>query len=145
MLSGSMSDLCGRRRVFQIGLLLFLAGSLLCSLAHTIDQLMAYRALQGLGASMLNPVALSIIANILLNPRHERRRGRVGRSGRCSAGCGSASWRRAYASCRLAFEFLDQHADWYRCHCPCGNVCPESKAARARAFDPVGQGLVFSG
>jgi MFS family permease len=64
MFSGSISDRVGRRRVFQIGLTLFIAGSLLCSLAHSVYQLIAYRALQGLGASMLNPVALSIIANV---------------------------------------------------------------------------------
>ena len=58
MLAGSISDRVGRRRVFQFGLLLFTAGSLLCSLAHSIGQLIAFRALQGLGASMLNPVAL---------------------------------------------------------------------------------------
>ena len=63
MLSGSLSDRFGRRRVFQIGLVLFTAGSLLCSMAHSIGQLIGFRALQGLGASMLNPVALSIIAN----------------------------------------------------------------------------------
>src|ERR1700722_13187210 len=69
MLSGSISDRVGRRRVFQIGLTLFVAGSLLCSLAHSIDQLIAYRALQGLGASMLNPVALSIVANVFTEPK----------------------------------------------------------------------------
>src|ERR1700735_2369489 len=63
MLAGSVSDRVGRRRVFQVGLFVFTAGSLLCSLAHSIRQLIGFRALQGLGASMLNPVALSIIAN----------------------------------------------------------------------------------
>src|ERR1700735_1441879 len=63
MLAGSISDRFGRRRVFQIGLSVFTAGSLLCSWAGTIEQLIWFRALQGIGASMLNPVALSIIAN----------------------------------------------------------------------------------
>jgi MFS family permease len=61
MLSGSMSDRFGRRRVFQIGLGLFTVASLLCRLARGIGELMAFRALQGLGASMLNPVASSIL------------------------------------------------------------------------------------
>src|ERR1700677_541975 len=69
MLSGSLSDRFGRRRVFQIGLVLFTAGSLLCSMAHSIGQLVGFRALQGLGASMLNPVALSIIANAFREPK----------------------------------------------------------------------------
>src|SRR5580700_6850666 len=63
MLAGSVSDRFGRRRVFQIGLGVFTLGSLLCSWAGTIEQLIWFRALQGFGASMLNPVALSIIAN----------------------------------------------------------------------------------
>src|ERR1700719_3800733 len=53
MLSGSMSDRFGRRRVFQIGLTIFTAGSVLCSLAPTIGALVLFRAMQGLGASML--------------------------------------------------------------------------------------------
>src|ERR1700691_2543949 len=73
MLSGSLSDRFGRRRVFQIGLVLFTAGSLLCSLAHDIGELVAFRALQGLGASMLNPVALSIIANVFKEPKDRAR------------------------------------------------------------------------
>jgi MFS family permease len=58
MLSGSMSDRFGRRKVFQIGLAVFTLASLLCSQARTIEQLIAHRALQGVGASMMNPVAL---------------------------------------------------------------------------------------
>jgi EmrB/QacA subfamily drug resistance transporter len=69
MLSGSMADRFGRRRVFQLGLSLFTLGSLACSLAPNIHMLIAFRALQGIGASMLNPVALSIIANVITEPR----------------------------------------------------------------------------
>lgn len=69
MLAGSMSDRFGRRRVFQIGFGLFRVASLLCSLARGIGELIAFRALQGLGASMLNPVALSVIANAFQEPK----------------------------------------------------------------------------
>src|SRR6202012_3462405 len=61
MASGSMGDRFGRRRVFQVGLTLFTLGSLLCSLSTSITALVAFRCLQALGGSMLNPVALSII------------------------------------------------------------------------------------
>src|ERR1700733_14930456 len=47
MFSGSMSDRFGRRMVFQIGLALFCAGSLACSLAHSIGGLILFRAMQG--------------------------------------------------------------------------------------------------
>ncbi|PRC58664.1 MFS transporter, partial [Mycobacterium sp. ITM-2017-0098] len=72
-LSGATGDRFGRRRVFQIGLSLFALGSLACSLAPTIDTLIGARVLQGIGGSMLNPVALSIISQIFTG-RVERAR-----------------------------------------------------------------------
>lgn len=63
MLSGSLADRFGRRRVFQIGLAAFSLGSLACSLAPSIGFLIAFRGLQAIGGSMLNPVAMAIIAN----------------------------------------------------------------------------------
>src|SRR3977135_3994217 len=62
MLSGATGDRFGRRRVFQIGLVIFAAGSLLCSLAPGIETLIAARFIQAIGGSMLNPVALSMIS-----------------------------------------------------------------------------------
>ena len=69
MLAGSTADRLGRARIFQIGLALFSAGSLLCSVAPTAGLLIAFRALQAVGGSMLNPVAMSIIRNTFENPR----------------------------------------------------------------------------
>ena len=63
MLSGSLGDRFGRRRVFQIGLAAFSLGSLACSLAPSLGWLIAFRGMQAVGGSMLNPVAMSIIAN----------------------------------------------------------------------------------
>src|SRR5689334_12347354 len=57
VLSGSTADRIGRRRTFQTGLALFTAGSLLCSLAPGLGWLIAFRAVQAIGGSMLNPVA----------------------------------------------------------------------------------------
>src|ERR1700744_1960754 len=62
MLSGSVGDRIGRRRVFQVGLALFTIGSLACSLAPSLGWLIAFRAFQAVGGSMLNPVAMSILA-----------------------------------------------------------------------------------
>jgi EmrB/QacA subfamily drug resistance transporter len=61
MLGGRLSDLLGRRRVFVIGLALFTASSLLDGLAWSEGSLIAFRALQGLGAALLSPAALSIL------------------------------------------------------------------------------------
>ncbi|MDT7628885.1 MAG: hypothetical protein QOI50_815, partial [Pseudonocardiales bacterium] len=63
MLAGSTADRVGRRRTFQVGLASFGLGSLLCSLAPTVGWLIAARALQAVGGTMLNPVAMSIISN----------------------------------------------------------------------------------
>ena len=146
MLSGSMSDRFGRRRVFQIGLGLFTLASLLCSQARTIGQLTAFRAMQGFGASMLNPVALSIIANAF--PERKARGRAVGIWGAVAgvslgigpliggALTGTLGWRAIFwinvpigiTAALLAAMFV-----------------PESKAARARTFDPVGQTLVLVG
>jgi EmrB/QacA subfamily drug resistance transporter len=73
LLSGATGDRFGRRRVFQIGLIIFAAGSLLCSLAPGIETLIAARFVQAIGGSMLNPVALSIISQIFVG-RVERAR-----------------------------------------------------------------------
>src|SRR3954454_23608810 len=56
MFAGSTADRLGRKRVFLAGLGLFTVASLLCSLAPTIGLLVAFRALQAVGGSMLNPV-----------------------------------------------------------------------------------------
>src|SRR5207245_4372148 len=58
---GALGDLYGRKRFFMGGLVLFSIGSLLCALSQSIGQLVAFRAIQGLGAAMLLPGSLSII------------------------------------------------------------------------------------
>src|SRR5213082_3899131 len=61
LLGGRMSDLLGRRRLFVAGLVLFTASSLLDGLAWSEGSLIGFRALQGLGAALLSPAALSIL------------------------------------------------------------------------------------
>ena len=61
LLGGRMSDLLGRRRLFMAGLALFTVSSLLDGLAWSEGSLIAFRALQGLGAALLSPAALSIL------------------------------------------------------------------------------------
>jgi EmrB/QacA subfamily drug resistance transporter len=144
MLSGSMSDRFGRRRVFQIGLVLFTAGSLLCSLAPSIGGLIAFRAIQGLGASMLNPVALSIIANAFTEPKARAQ----------AVGVWGAVAGISLAIGPLLGGALTQTIGWrsiFWINLPIGitalvlaaRFVPESKSPRPRAFDPLGQLLVF--
>ena len=146
MLAGSMSDRFGRRRVFQIGLAVFTIGSLLCSRAGTIEQLIGFRALQGFGASMLNPVALSIIANAFPEPKARARAvGIWGAVAGISLGIGP-----------LIGGALTETIGWrsiFWVNVPIGIIAallaarfvPESRAPRARAFDPVGQAMVLTG
>jgi EmrB/QacA subfamily drug resistance transporter len=61
---GKLSDLFGRRPIFIIGVLVFLAGSMLSGLSQEMWQLIAFRGLQGLGAGALFPIALAIIGDI---------------------------------------------------------------------------------
>jgi EmrB/QacA subfamily drug resistance transporter len=61
LLGGRMADILGRRRVFIFGLIVFTSGSLLCALAWSDSALIAFRALQGLGAAFVAPAALSLI------------------------------------------------------------------------------------
>ena len=61
LLGGRMADLLGRRRMFMTGLALFTASSLLDGLAWSEGSLITFRSLQGLGAALLSPAALSIL------------------------------------------------------------------------------------
>jgi EmrB/QacA subfamily drug resistance transporter len=62
LLGGRVSDLLGRRRMFMLGLLLFVAASLACGFATTSGFLIGARAVQGLGAAIVAPAALSILS-----------------------------------------------------------------------------------
>src|ERR671927_364913 len=61
LLGGRLADLLGRRRMFLVGLALFTVSSLLDGLAWSETSLIGFRALQGLGAALLSPAALSIL------------------------------------------------------------------------------------
>ena len=61
LLGGRLADLLGRRRLFMVGLGLFTVSSLLDGLAWSEGSLIAFRSLQGLGAALLSPAALSIL------------------------------------------------------------------------------------
>src|SRR5262252_5931917 len=69
LLGGRMADLLGRRRVFIIGLAVFTVSSLLDGFAWSEGSLIAFRSLQGLGAAMLSPAALSILTTTFTEGR----------------------------------------------------------------------------
>jgi EmrB/QacA subfamily drug resistance transporter len=144
MLSGSTADRIGRRRIFQIGLTLFSIGSLLCSIAPSVQWLIVFRMMQAIGGSMLNPVAMSIITNTFTQPKERAQAigvwgGVVGISQALGPVVGgllvdTIGWRSIFwinvpigiAAIILAAVFV-----------------PESKALRPRRIDPIGQLLVI--
>ncbi|MEW2408211.1 MFS transporter [Streptomyces griseoviridis] len=145
MLAGSTADRIGRRRVFMAGLVVFGLGSLLCSIAPSLDALIAFRMIQAVGGSMLNPVAMSIITNTFTDPRERAKAiGVWGAVVGISMAAGplvggllvdSVGWRSifwinlpvALAALLLTLRYI-----------------PESRAPKARRPDPVGQVLVMA-
>jgi EmrB/QacA subfamily drug resistance transporter len=69
---GRVSDLYGRKRLFQAAIVVFLAGSALSGAAQSLGELVAFRALQGLGAGGLMTLAMAIVADIV-SPRERGR------------------------------------------------------------------------
>ncbi len=146
MFSGSVADRFGRKRTFITGLTVFSIASLLCSLAPNVGLLITFRALQAVGGSMLNPVAMSIITNTFTKPRERAQAvGIWGAVFGISMALGSVlggtvvstiSWRAIFyinvpvglSAIMLSSRFI-----------------PESKAPRPRRFDPVAQALVILG
>lgn len=100
-LYGKISDLYGRKVVFQAAIILFLAGSILCGLSQNMGQLIAWRGLQGLGAGGLFVMAMTIIGDIL-SPRE---RGRY-------QGYFGAVFALASVAGPLAGGWLVDHVDW---------------------------------
>jgi EmrB/QacA subfamily drug resistance transporter len=143
MLSGSTADRIGRRRTFQLGLVLFTLGSLLCSLAPSVGLLVAFRALQAVGGSMLNPVAMSIITNTFTGARERAR----------AIGMWGGTMGVSMALGPLVGGSLVSSVGWraiFWINIPVGLAAvaltalfvPESRAPRPRRVDVVGQALV---
>ncbi|MCW2982729.1 MAG: transporter [Conexibacter sp.] len=144
LFSGSMADRLGRRRTLVLGLGVFSTASLLCSLAPTVELLVVFRVLQGVGASMLNPVAMSIITNTFTDPRERAQ----------TVGVWGAVFGASMALGPILGGALVSTAGWrwiFLMNIPLGlaaimltlRFVPESRAAKPRRFDPVGQVLVI--
>jgi len=143
ILAGSTADRLGRVRVFQTGLVVFTIASLGCSLAPNTGWLIAFRVLQGIGGSMLNPVAMSIIRNTFDDPRERAQ----------AIGIWGAVFGVSMALGPVLGGVLVT-VDWravFLVNIPIGlagilltaKFVPESRAPKARRFDPVGQVLAI--
>lgn len=141
MLAGSLADRFGRKRVFRIGLVVFIIGSGLCAVAPNLGALIAARVIQALGGCMLNPVAMAIISNVFPD-RADRARAIgvwAGVTG-LAVGLGPVVGG-ALVSSPLGWRWI------FAINIPIGliaivlaqRVVPESKVDQPRRFDPVGQ------
>jgi len=147
LLGGRAADLLGRRRIFMVGLAIFTAASLGCGLAATDWALIALRGVQGLGAAIILPAALSIVMNIF--PEGAERNKALGLWGAVGASGATVGV--------LAGGLLTRYVGWeyiFFLNVPIGlvalsltrRVVPESRlSTQRRRYDPFGALTVTAG
>src|SRR6201985_3877929 len=91
-LYGKLSDLYGRRRLFVFAISVFLLGAALCGTAQSMGELVAFRALQGVGAGGLIPLAQAAIADLFSPRERGRHQGYVGSVWAGPAGARALRW-----------------------------------------------------
>jgi EmrB/QacA subfamily drug resistance transporter len=141
---GKLSDLYGRKPIFMIGIVIFLAGSALSGLSQNMTQLIAFRGIQGIGAGSLFPVALAVIGDLFTPAERGKYQGLFG-----------AVFGVAFVVGPLVGGFLTENISWhwiFYVNIPVGLVSlyfiwrllPVVKNARAtRSFDILG-GAIFT-
>ena len=146
LLGGRAADIFGRKRIFIAGTILFSVASLLNGLAQNSEQLIAFRALQGLGGALVSPAALSIITTTF--PEGPERTKALGVWSAIAAGGGAIGL--------LLGGILTEALSWewiFFVNVPVGAVAAvlsarlitESKAERAGSFDVLGAVFVTAG
>ncbi len=145
LLGGKLGDRFGRRRIFMVGLLIFTLSSMACALAQTDTQLIAFRAVQGVGGALLNPLSLSIL--VAAFPRKQLPQ---------AIGIWAGISGLGLAIGPLLGGFLTQHFSWsavFWVNVPIGVVAMgvtawaviESRDPSARSLDIVGTVLISAG
>jgi EmrB/QacA subfamily drug resistance transporter len=147
LLGGRAADLLGRRRMLMIGLAVFTAASLACGLARADSVLIPMRCVQGLGAAIVLPAALSIVMNMF--PEGAERNKALGVWGAIGASGATVGL--------IAGGLLTRYAGWqyiFFLNVPIGaaalllapRLVPESRLTTARRrYDPLGAVTVTGG
>ncbi|MEV0335721.1 MFS transporter [Nocardia sp. NPDC050717] len=143
--AGAVADRFGRRRVFRTGLVVFAVSSLACAAAPSLAFLVAARVGQGVGASMMTPVALAIVVSAMPDPRERAQ----------AIGVWGAIFGLSMAAGPVTGGALLALFDWravFWINVPLvvvalllvGAVVPESRGARVRRLDVRGQLLLVA-
>lgn len=99
---GKLADSIGRKPVFLSGIALFLLGSILCGFAHQMGELIFYRVIQGLGSGAIQPVAVTILADLYTADKRSK-----------IIGINSGFWGVASVIAPLLGGFIVQHLSWH--------------------------------
>ena len=130
LLGGRAADLFGRRRVFLVGVVVFTVASLVCGLASSEGMLIGARAVQGLGAAIISPAALSIVMTTFEEGAERNKAlGIWGALGGAGAAVGVLAGRRPDQVPRLGVDLLRQRP---------GRRARVRARAAVRAREPLG-------
>ena len=142
---GKISDLYGRKKIFQVAIVIFLAGSALSGISRNIDELIGFRALQGLGGGGLMALAMATIGDIVSPRERGRYQGHFG-----------AVFAFASIGGPLAGGFFTEHLSWrwiFYINIPVGALALVITSAvlrlplprRERTIDYTGMALLTGG
>ncbi|MBV8737461.1 MAG: MFS transporter [Alphaproteobacteria bacterium] len=142
---GRLADLYGRKRIFFVGTGIFLVGTTLCGLARTMIALVAFRALQGIGAGAIQPIASTVVGDIYTPAERARVQGYLSSVFGVSAIIGPALG-----------AFLVEHVHWalvFWVNLPIGAISiamfaaylPEQVERRRRHIDYLGAVMLIVG
>ncbi|MEI6689263.1 MAG: MFS transporter [Thermoleophilia bacterium] len=145
LLGGKLGDRFGRKRMFIVGLVLFTVFSVACALSQTAEQLIIFRALQGTGAALMNPLSLSILVATFPRPKLPQ-----------AIGIWAGVSGLGLALGPLLGGFLTEHVGWsavFWINVPIGVIAlgfvlfvvSESKDSTVKSLDVVGTILVTLG
>ncbi|MBM3345251.1 MAG: MFS transporter [Betaproteobacteria bacterium] len=140
---GKLSDLFGRKRVFVAGILMFLAGSVLCGFAWSMPSLVVFRFLQGVGAGAVQPLAITLVGDLYAIEERGRTQGYV-----------AGVWGLSSIIGPLGGALIVQHLHWswiFWINAPFGLACiflvtrylHEDVSRRARSIDYPGAALLL--